>query len=1136
MQNLKEPLYYSNFRPGLDVELDDDRELLVEEQKSCRARARKFCLETNRRRKALEERRRQWDVQEQRLREKILQQRKQRVQDATERFQRAHLPPSLRRRPGSGKRVPNLDEALGQIHGSLGSYVQHSLISRSCTPSPKPPGGSSGPHSRRVVSAAEAYSRLMQERSLSEFKSSQLIFLNQLQETEHQPQVSPQEHPDTPPSPSESLSSLDSLENEIPQQGHGTSPARSSSFLDPPGIQNVQNPASPQQLNLLTQSKSFLEEVLSQQGSPSSSSSSPSLGESADSADSADDDLQSLQDLTQALELCNLNDQSESFYTQSTPCCQNVHAQQDLTTNSGHMAYCYDSTVHGNASRECKALHIEPDTTPLEFASLTRQEPKLLGRKLEEKCTKHPSENCPFQPVNGCRHKNDLSQASSSASRVVASNVDAGSSIRFGGSCHASQLDSSNSANSQFCKKIPDADKANQKESKPINHEEKCRNEDPSNLREECSNRRIVATAFKSSKSSNSFNSSRTGEESHKTSENTANYGENSKNEDPSNLPNEFTNRTLATTMSSKPSKSSRTGEEPDQTSKAYLTPTTTTRCTDVRFLKGILKKNSKYMVGDAKFTQTYTAGNFIFTRQVAMSIRDSMELTRAKVREPENDKSVKKKLRWFDEVNGDEENVKSKPGHLPQNIPSSMDVNHQQELYQLASTNAPTGTLGRISSATASSATSSTRQAWTDVKTQDEEPTQEPKEPKEPKIQRPGPRIPGPRIPRRVCSARNAISGPTASRNRKGTVIRPQSATEAQRVLKNQGKGKTLVPRPPPRSDQVLESQFNSAEPTVYITTKTAYNPWDSDCPHNKPDNTHPDNQPPASHHHFPRAEAEGALPAPAPPSYAYTYETVSKGIYALCQPEAQAGSARRPLQFRENGICLDRTPTDEEISLLWHGVRSALASKEVGDPRSFLAPSGPLSALPQGHANLSHVTINGDSLLSGVKAVTRMGQFFLSPSNVRTPVRRPTVESNMVKNRDKKHQLIYQATVPISGYSSKADQTAQDEEVLDSGVQVAVDVSQLQRAGVVHRGQVFGLSALSLEEQRLLQSLDRLNHRLQYVQDMSAGNTALKGVFTLDSANNQSPQTGEVLGGTQRRYHNGSAAENRTRSHRRY
>ncbi|XP_072551249.1 centrosomal protein of 126 kDa isoform X2 [Salminus brasiliensis] len=966
MQTLKEPLYYSNFRPGLDVEADDDRELLVQEQKCCRARARKYSLETNRRRKALEERRKQWDVQEQRLREKILQQRKQRVQDATERFQRAHLPPSQRRRPGSGKRVPNLDEALSQIHGALAQHSSFlssaSPISRSCTPSPKPPGGSSGPRSLQAcVSAAEAYTKLMQERSLSDFKNTQLFFLNQLQETEDQQQAGPQERQDTPPSRSESLSSLDSLENEISQQGHDNSPACSSSSLDPPEVQDVKRPPSSQQLNLSCPSKSFLEEVLSQQGcSPSCSS--PSLSPRQDD-DSADDN-QSLQDLTQAVVQCNLNDQSESSYTQSTPCCQNVHTQQDLAANSGHMAYCYDSTALGSISRDksivvahCKT-HTEPDTTPLEFASLICKESKLLGRTLEEKSSKHLSETLAAQPASRCRHREDLCQASSSTTTDVNT-----ASLHFGGS--ALQPDSS----SQSCKKKQDGAKVLQRETKPLNYEEKCKKKDPSKLPDECNNRRVVTVP-----------------------------------------------------------KSSRTQEELDRTSADPATCGPATRCSDVRFLKGILKKNSKYVVEDAKFT--YTSGQFVFTRHVAMSIRDSMELTRAKAREPESDKSVKKKLRWFDEVNCCEENdeertekdvskqvqAKNKPSH-PLQQPFSVD--HQQELCHLGYMNVPSGIAKTVSSTF--SGPSSTRHAWADVRTQ-EEPTEETK------IQRAGPRVAGPRVPRRVGSART-VSGGVSTRGRKGTVIRPQSSTEAQRVLRTQGK--TLVPRPPPRSE-VLEA--SSAEPTMYIT-KTAYN---NDCPHSKQDN--PDSQP-VSHHHFLRTD-EGALLAPAPPSYAYAYETVSKGIYALCQPEAQAVSARRPLQCGENGICLDRTPTDDEISLLWHGVRSALASKE-GDPRSFLTHNGPLSALPQGRANLSHVTINGDSLLSGVKAVTRMGRFFLPPSNARTPVRRPTVESNMVKNRpyvdhvkvqaaaqgDKKHHFIYQATVPISGFSSKTDQTAHDE-----------------------------------------------------------------------------------------------------------
>ncbi len=54
-----------------------------------------------------------------------------------------------------------------------------------------------------------------------------------------------------------------------------------------------------------------------------------------------------------------------------------------------------------------------------------------------------------------------------------------------------------------------------------------------------------------------------------------------------------------------------------------------------------------------------------------------------------------------------------------------------------------------------------------------------------------------------------------------------------------------------------------------------------------------------------------------------------------------------------------------------------------DLGDPQSFLAHNGPLSSSPQACASLSHVTINGDSLISGVKGASKMGGFVLSSSN---------------------------------------------------------------------------------------------------------------------------------------------------------
>ncbi|RVE65123.1 hypothetical protein OJAV_G00132670 [Oryzias javanicus] len=166
MQVLHEDFFYhSKSRLENDARLDNDRQSLAKEQKLCRSRARKFSLETNRRWKALHERRRQRDVREERLREEILQQRRQQVQDVTERFQRAHLPPSQRYRQSFRRNALNIEDALYQIQGSSftqrSSFLSNNTNISSCTPSPRPFIG--GESSRPSLSAVDSYTELLQE-------------------------------------------------------------------------------------------------------------------------------------------------------------------------------------------------------------------------------------------------------------------------------------------------------------------------------------------------------------------------------------------------------------------------------------------------------------------------------------------------------------------------------------------------------------------------------------------------------------------------------------------------------------------------------------------------------------------------------------------------------------------------------------------------------------------------------------------------------------------------------------------------------------------------------------------------------------------------------------------------------------
>ncbi|XP_030621070.1 centrosomal protein of 126 kDa [Chanos chanos] len=1122
MQVLQDSLFYS-VRAGLSGELDDERELLVQEQKSCRARARKFSLETNRRRRALEERRRQRDIQEQRLRENILQQRRQRVQEATERFQRAHLPPSDRKRPGKTlrKQTPNIDEALSHIQGTAGSYPHQSFLSspstlsRSCTPSPRPPSGPTGSRCQRL-STAEAYGRLTQERSLSNLRSSQLLFLSELQESQSLlkdgEQSNPQEWGGTARSLTESLSSLDSLENEDPCQDQTTDPAScSSSCLDALQLQDSRTPQAPQKhlgsfwpsadINRHS-NKSLLAKVLNHSSKPDCTTPKALLRD-IESADSG----WSLQDLTQAAGQCNLKDNSPSSNIQHHPNESNLLSQQALLSNLGHMTFCYDGNTQGNIQTDkspginhCETAPAVPDSTSLEFSGRL-QEPKSNSEQ-EERCPKPPSAALNVLPRSTFKRTDGLCEVCSHS----AVNLNVTSQCATVPLSSHSQLIETKSPQ-QAQKHKPDVDAAGNhgRETKTEWAEERCRKADSGST---------------------------------------------------------VTNADLEKANVAKSSSiTEQLARFPSQTDAAHPV----SRTAEVRFLKGILKKQSKYIAGDTNLF--FGPGHLIFTRQVAMSIRDSVELTKAKTKEPESSQTVKKKLRWFDEVSAEERRVdedrpvreqnrptpaKSRPGPQPPHKPVSVD--HQQGSYHSAGhVSVPSGG-PKNTSMMALVSPHPTKLAWADVEVQQQV--------EESKPHRASTRL-GPRVPRRVRSARPG-SGAVSVRARKGTIIRPQSASAASHVTKTQGK--VMVPRPPPRTETVDIYQGD----TPVHTTKVAHS--DNNA-HNKPGlsiehTQYKDNSDVQVkvHRHVPKRD-EGTLFAPVPPSYAYTCETMSKGIYALCQQDAPTVSAaRRLLVCGENGLCLDRTPTDEEITQLWHGVRSALASKD-GDPRSFPAHNSSLSVLPQARANLSHVTINGDTLISGVKAVTRMGGFFLSPPNVRSPIRRQVVETNSLKNRVcvdhnrtqhlgsgvRKLPFTYQAVTLIPG---KADQTCQsegpeiaeqflraephDEElVIDREDLIAVGTVQTHRAGVVQqqqRAQSLGLSALSLEEQRILQSLDKLNHRLQYVQEIVGANPALKGLFALDPAcQNLSAQTGEAAAATRHRPHTLSA-NNHSRSHRRY
>ncbi|XP_031451729.1 centrosomal protein of 126 kDa isoform X2 [Phasianus colchicus] len=222
----------------LGWDLEEERWALKEDQRLCRSRARKYSMETNRRRRAFEERQKQKEEKEQRFREQVLQQRKIKFWETTEKFQRAHLPASQHKQIVQTKAAFQLEEALEQIKGSV-------LTSGLCLPSRNKTtcrttddtscssASRKGYSHQGQISAMVGLDETMQESSRTSVDNNQLLFqknlkeMQQLLEKQHLSNLENFHKEVKRTDDSESLSSLDSLEAGE-QNGNYTPPSESS--------------------------------------------------------------------------------------------------------------------------------------------------------------------------------------------------------------------------------------------------------------------------------------------------------------------------------------------------------------------------------------------------------------------------------------------------------------------------------------------------------------------------------------------------------------------------------------------------------------------------------------------------------------------------------------------------------------------------------------------------------------------------------------------------------------------------------------------------------------------------------------------------------------------------------------------
>ncbi|XP_060928573.1 centrosomal protein of 126 kDa [Limanda limanda] len=939
--------YHSNARSGAASDLQNEKKLIAEEQKVCQARARKFCLETKRRRKASEDRQKQRDEKEEQARETILQQRRERVQEATERFQRGHLPPSQRRRRTFTKDVPNIEDALSQLQGPVGGNTQqlsylsrNHNINRNCNPSLQSTHG-------QALSVVEVQTKMLLEERMTFSKNS----IEDDETQEKQQNYSPQDS---------HVSDVckDSLENED-NNNAGDNLWNSRFYLfdsqKPPHTSDLTSSAMRLPDGNLARSQ--------KQQEPQQKTQDESEGPN------------------NKMHIFNApwGFRSEQTQKPETQPAVNGDNQANSTRNNARDNINFVNTV-------------TPDSTALDSSCPKPEAPLDLRQQRvhDDRPFVHPSATEILLPAKNGNGK-EISSGAPPKPNIFLYDSNIDNSSRYGTLWHTGKENHHLSS-----QKEPSASYINF--NKFLYPEPVLQHARPSN---------IQADALKCFK-----------------------HPEEGEGKLPLSL------------------------GEPRST------------C-NVRFLKGILKKTSRYESGDSACV--HGSGREIFAEQVALAIKDSVELIRVKMNKVKCN-PTKKKVHWFDEVYEVKEQNKYRSA-----IPSQSKKNpedHQQSLAPVPGAPKP----GPSVTPAASTGYHFTKQAWADVGVQVSLPRDRAEEVK---VLQNATRSTGPKAPWRESSAR-ARAAPVSSGARKGTVIRPQSATELNRIAKTQGR--TMVPRPPPRMEAVEEEKM------AYVA-KAPYG-VDHTCGVNS---KHAGAGEPAQRrdasggsHHVIRTDS-GVVHTPLPPPY------TCPGSEGMAKSKLSSGHQETPRRrgtvSNERALCLDFTPTDEEISQLWHGVRSALAIKDV-DPKTFLPYNGPLSAAPRAQANnLSHVAISSVAVLSATK---KLAPRFKAPESGRV-FRKPCSEQcrqspgsgNRRPPPPQTCQPSKQSTEPGRMFPNTCNVALTHEAQLHLAEgHAAGRLEEREMVAAMETAQTQGFTTISLEEQKVLLSLEKLDHRLHRVQ----------------------------------------------------
>ncbi|XP_030616380.1 centrosomal protein of 126 kDa [Delphinapterus leucas] len=1052
------PGAYLDMKIHFEKNLEEERQILLQQQKVCRNQARKYFVESNRRKKAFEEKRKQQEEREHQIREQILQQRKKKFEEVTEKFQRAHIPLSQRKRTVFQKPVPPLEEALKQIQESnLKSEVNlpsshRPIIDWRVIDNSLPSSLSKNDHKHQKHLSKINSDKEMKENSKANLTTNKDAFQLKLEETqkllEDQHLSSLQKFCDEVNhiTNSETLSSIDSLEARECEEIYLKLNKEPSTSIQ------QQNSISLKSANLQSTNLScFDEDKLSFSKTQYINNWLINLDDPNTQTVTPFSDILSKPNVLPSRKCLNSEEQNSSALSRTV--------ERATNTANNSVAFIYSPPIFVKDKKSKKTSETSAmrttDTTP---GSFKRERPLVTESPTFKFSKAQANPDSPTQEmatISDQEKYSELTQENRTTS-VPTSFVPVAKPLVL-------------PLNTQSARPLPKKS-IHIKEIDPV----------------QCSDKLGEMKDIKDEK----IRYSNCDEEELSLFSDNFQAGCIPYNSDSKDKKQKIAE--ASTSLYSIISNRDLVGQHKKMKCNIH-------ERNGVRFLKSILKKESKYE--HDYFKALVTNQGFKLGNQKAADIRDSIELTKEKGKSAEIPKIIKK-LRWIDETEDTEKHVEDN-----HSLKNRIGITQQwsQQFHIQTKSVAASNITSIIPASSVNSADKKkpkddfisenvtalggsgidhvplncfipsgyniAKQAWPDSK---EEESKSPVNSGDSKTQKTNPQKGGAKVIRRTRSAK--VQSGFIYTNRKGAVIRPQSASKANTFL--QAQGKLIVPHPPPKSQLNIRSCKN-IQVSQYQTVMPENSQNISTCDYVNSKHVLP------TEHKLNQWNQESSLPlshvcpdlVTAMPSLPYCSsecQTLAKlnhsnGNQMVAQQDGTLYYTQRCPTYEESHSSVTLKTTKEEFVPLWKIQHNILGQNEKAADstvtrRKQIVENKHRSLLEQKRQNPGSV---------GQKYSEQMNNFGQS-------VQLSSSEPKQTTRATSNIEEVSGSTSEFLMAENLVKASVPEDEIL-----TVMNSKQLQKSNLtLNKTQQFNICALSAEEQKILQSLNHLNARIHWIE----------------------------------------------------